>query len=264
MARQPQISLRGVCFGYLPQFPLLEGINLDIYPGESLVILGANGCGKSTILKLISGLIYPTAGNIQAFAGELNEDTLQDVQFASGFRRRVGFIFQNSDAQLFSATVWDEVAFGPLQLGLPAQQVKQRVQETLGLLGIESLADRPPYKLSGGEKKKVAIACVLAVNPEVLILDEPTNGLDPRTQYWLVELLLSLRRVGKTLITATHDLDIVETIADRVIVFSEDHRLAADGPPEQLLRNRKLLLDVNLIHERSHFHSGGTGIHQHA
>lgn len=129
------------------------------------------------------------------------------------------------------------------------------------LLGIENLADRSPYKLSGGEKKKVALACVLAVNPEVLILDEPTNGLDPHTQHWLVEFLISLGRAGKTLITATHDLNIVEEIADRVIVFAEDHTIAADGVPPAVLTNRQLLLDVNLIHANSHFHFGGAKSH---
>ena len=263
MTCKPQISLQGVFFGYLPQYPLLEDINLNIYPGESLVILGANGCGKSTVLKLISGLIHPTAGSIKAFTQELTEENLQDEQFSRGFRQRVGFIFQNSDSQLFSATVWDEVAFGPLQLGYSPEQVKNRVGETLELLGISNLADRAPYRLSGGEKKKVAIACVLVVNPEVLILDEPTNGLDPRTQYWLVELLVSLRQAGKTLIIATHDLDIVEEISDRVIIFGENYKLAADGIPNQLLSDRELLLEVNLIHERSHFHVTRTKVHQH-
>ncbi len=263
MNRLPLFSLRQVSFGYLSDQPFLQNLSLDIYPAESLVILGANGCGKSTVMKLVSGLIHPSGGMINAFNLELSEANLQDEQFARGFRQRVGFVFQNSDAQLFSATVWDELAFGPLQLGYSPEQVKQRVQETLALLDIESLAARPPYRLSGGEKKKVALACVLAVNPEVLILDEPTNGLDPRTQRWLVELLLSLRQAGKTLITATHDLNIVEEIADRVVIFGEDHRVAADGAPEQLLRNRGLLLDVNLIHEHSHFHLAGKRAHAH-
>ena len=263
MNRSPVFSLQEVSFGYLPDQPFLQNLSLDIYPAESLVILGANGCGKSTVMKLVSGLIHPSGGVINAFNLELSEANLQDEQFARGFRQRVGFVFQNSDAQLFSATVWDELAFGPLQLGYSPEQVKQRVQETLALLDIESLAARPPYRLSGGEKKKVALACVLAVNPEVLILDEPTNGLDPRTQRWLVELLLSLRQAGKTLITATHDLNIVEEIADRVVIFDEDHKVAADGVPEQLLNNRGLLLAVNLIHEHSHFHLAGKRAHAH-
>ena len=116
-------------------------------------------------------------------------------------------------------------------------------------------------KLSGGEKKKVALACVLTVNPDVLFLDEPTNGLDPRTQFWLVEFLIALRQAGKTIVTATHDLSIVEDIAQRVVIFREDHTIAADGPPLELLANRRLLLEVNLIHERSHFHVGGSRQH---
>ncbi len=130
------------------------------------------------------------------------------------------------------------------------------------LVGIRSLLDRAPYKLSGGEKKKVALACVLTVNPEVLFLDEPTNGLDPRTQFWLVEFLSALQKAGKTVIMATHDLSIVEELAQRVIIFREDHTIAADGVPLQVLSNRELLLEVNLIHERSHFHLGGNQQHR--
>jgi len=261
MTCDTHFNLEKVSFGYLPGQPLLDGLSLEILAGESVAVLGANGCGKSTLMKLISGLIYPSAGSLVAFGQELNETSLQDEQFSRGFRQRVGFVFQNSDAQLFSATVWDEIAFGPLQSGFTPEQTKVRVQETLALVGIENLSDRPPYKLSGGEKKKVALACVLAVNPEVLILDEPTNGLDPRTQYWLVEFLISLRQAGKTLIIATHDLNIVEEIADRVIVFGEDHAIAADGTAHHILNNRKLLLEVNLIHEHSHFHLGGAKAH---
>ncbi|MDA8442004.1 MAG: ABC transporter ATP-binding protein [Peptococcaceae bacterium] len=258
---QPIFVLDQASFGYQSDQPLVQELNLLIYPRESVVILGANGSGKSTLLKLISGLLYLSRGRIAAFGTELNEKNLQMEDFNRAFRQKVGFVFQNSDAQLFSATVWDEVAFGPLQLGLNPEDVKLRVEETLALLGIANLATRPPYRLSGGEKKKVAIACVLAVNPEVLLLDEPTNGLDPRTQRWLVELLVSLRQAGKTIITATHDLSIVEEIADRVIIFNEAHQLAADGKPQELLLNRQLLLDVNLIHERSHFHILGQTSH---
>lgn len=261
MKQVPLFSLEKVSFGYLPSEYFIDELSLNIYPKESLVILGANGCGKSTLMKIICGLIYPSSGKINAFGHELTETNLQDENFNRAFRQRVAFIFQNSDAQLFSATVWDEIAFGPLQLGLSIEEVKQRVQDTIRLLNIENLVNRPPYKLSGGEKKKVAIASVLAINPEVLILDEPTNGLDPRTQHWLVDFLISLRAAGKTLITATHDLNIVEEITDRVIIFGENHKIVADGKPQEVLSNRKLLLDVNLIHEHSHFHLGGTKAH---
>jgi len=245
---------------------VLRNINLKIYQGEKIAILGANGSGKSTLQKILDGLVFVTGGKVKAFGYELTEEVLNDRQFSSDFRQRVGFIFQNSDAQLFSPNVWEEIAFGPLQLDLPREQVVERVESIIDMLGLRSLVDRPPYKLSGGEKKKVAIASVLSMNPEVLILDEPTNGLDPRTQMWLVEVLVSLHRAGKTIIAATHNLDIVQDIADRVIVLSEDHVIEAEGTAQEILSNRELLLRVNLIgehyHEHTHYGADGHG-HSH-
>ena len=133
-------------------------------------------------------------------------------------------------------------------------EIRQRVGQVLELFGLESLKNRPPFKLSGGEKKKVALAAVMATNPSVLLLDEPTVALDPRTQRWVIDMLVQLGRVGKTLVTATHDLDIVSEIADRVVVFSEDHRVAAAGPPSEILSDKALLLSVNLIDPRFHKH----------
>jgi len=253
-------------FNYLNESPVLRNINLKIYQGEKIAILGANGSGKSTLQKILDGLVFVTGGKVKAFGYELTEEVLNDRQFSSDFRQRVGFIFQNSDAQLFSPNVWEEIAFGPLQLDLPREQVVERVESIIDMLGLRSLVDRPPYKLSGGEKKKVAIASVLSMNPEVLILDEPTNGLDPRTQMWLVEVLVSLHRAGKTIIAATHNLDIVQDIADRVIVLSEDHVIEAEGTAQEILSNRELLLRVNLIgehyHEHTHYGADGHG-HSH-
>ncbi len=262
MNKRPLLfAVNNLTYHYLPDKPVLERVTLDVYQGESLAILGANGSGKSTLLKLLSGLIFPIQGQITAFGHELTENALQDPVFLQPFRQKVGFVFQNSDAQLFSATVWDELAFAPLQAGLSPQETSRRVEDVAKLLGIEHLLERPPYRLSGGEKKKVALACVLSVNPEVLFLDEPTNGLDPRTQFWLVEFLMALKQAGKTIITATHDLSIIEDIAERAIVVNENHTLAADGPVLQILSDRKLLLAVNLIHERSHFHVGASRQH---
>ncbi|MDP4160716.1 MAG: ABC transporter ATP-binding protein [Bacillota bacterium] len=257
----PLFKLTDVSYAYITEHPVLSNINLELYPGQSLVILGANGSGKSTLLKILAGLVHPTSGQILAFGQALTEKKLQNPEYLAEFRQRVGFIFQNSDAQLFSATVRDELSFAPLQLGLPKDLIEQRINETAELLGITRLLDRPPYKLSGGEKKKVALACVLTANPDVLFLDEPTNGLDPRTQFWLVEFLSALKSAGKTVITATHDLSIVEEIAQRVIVLRENHTIAADGTAYEILSNRDLLLDVNLIHKRSHFHIGGAKEH---
>jgi ABC-type methionine transport system ATPase subunit/YHS domain-containing protein len=175
-----------------------------------------------------------------------------------GFRSRVGFIFQNSDAQVFSPTVREDIAFGPLQLGWPRPKVARRIQDVLSMLEISELAERAPFQLSGGEKKRVAIASVLVMNPDVLLFDEPTAALDPRTQAWLVELILELNRAGKTIVMATHDLDILDAVADRCIVFGEDHRIAAEGSPAQVLSARDLLLGVNLIHDHTHVHRLGS------
>ena len=251
------MQLRDVSFEYIANETVLKDINLDIYSGEKLVILGANGSGKSSLQKILNGLIFPSKGEYKAFGQLVTEETLNDEQFSQAFRQRIGFIFQNSDAQLFSTNVWEEIAFGPLQMKFNFKEVNDRVNAVIRMLNLESLKDRPPYKLSGGEKKKVAIASVLSINPEVLILDEPTNGLDPRTQRWLINLLVELNNAGKTLITCTHNLDIVEEIADRVIVFNEDHEIVAEGTPQDILSNKELLLSVNLIDENYHRHVHG-------
>lgn len=254
-------ELCNASFSYWNESPVLKNINLKIHQGEKIAVLGANGSGKSTLQRMLDGLIFATEGTVKAFGHELTEEILNDRQFSYDFRQKVGFIFQNSDAQLFSPNVWEEIAFGPLQLDLPREQVAERVESIIDMLGLRPLVNRPPYKLSGGEKKKVAIASVLSINPEVLILDEPTNGLDPRTQMWLVEVLVSLHRAGKTIITATHNLDIVADIADRVIVLNEQHIIEAEGTPQDILRNRELLLRVNLIgeHYHEHAHVGADG-----
>jgi cobalt/nickel transport system ATP-binding protein len=236
---------------------------LRVAEGESLVVLGANASGKSTLLHLLAGLAFPGAGVVRAFGTELSEAALQDGGFSRSFRQRVGLLFQDTDAMLFNPTVYDEIAFGPLQLDLPVAEVRRRVEEMSALLGLSGIAQQPPHALSGGEKKKVALAALLAVSPEVLLLDEPTAGLDPRFQRWFVEMALELREMGKTLVTATHDLHIVEEIADRVAVLAEDHRIAAVGPPHDLLSDLDLLLSVNLIHAHAHPHAEATHLHPH-
>jgi cobalt/nickel transport system ATP-binding protein len=183
-----------------------------------------------------------------AFGETVTEDALEDEQFNRAFRSRIGFIFQNSDAQVFSPTVREEVAFGPLNLGMSTDEAGQRVHDTLAMLDIADLADRAPYQLSGGEKKRVAIASVLAMNPEVLLFDEPTAALDPRTRHWLLQLIVELNRAGKTIVVATHDLASVETLADRCAVLGEGHRIVADGTAQAILDDRGLLRSVNLIH----------------
>jgi len=255
-------ELSDVSFSYGDGVPALAGVDLTIGPGERVALLGANGSGKSTLLRILGGLAQPSSGEVRAFGAPLTAELLQDEAQAQSFRRRVGIVFQNADAQLFSPTVREEIAFGPLHLGLAKGEALQRVDDMVCLLGLEALIERPPYKLSGGEQKKVALAAVLAIDPEVLLFDEPMGGLDPRTRQWLLEFLEALHEAGKTLILATHDLAELERLADRVVILGEDHRLAAAGPLGELLGDRELLLKVNLIHEHTHVH--GDVVHSHA
>jgi len=248
---------------YPGEIEALCGLNLSIEAGEKVAFLGANGSGKSTLLRLMDGLAFPSRGQLLAFGHPLSEELLCDGDFAFSFRRRVGLVFQDPDVQLFSATVGEEVAFGLLQLGLPREEMEDRLRAGLALLGIEHLRERPPYRLSTGEKKKVALASVLALEPQVLLLDEPTAGLDPKAQSWLVDFLGEWHREDRTLITATHDLDILEEIADTVYVLDETHRLAAYGTPAGVLAQTEFLLRTNLIHEHSHRHDGTVHIHPH-
>jgi cobalt/nickel transport system ATP-binding protein len=257
------LAVEDVSYAYLDRFPALDEVTLSIRRGEKVALLGANGCGKSTLLKLLDGLLFPDQGTYSAFGEEVTEDHLEDEQFARGFRGRVGFIFQNSDAQVFSSTVREELAFGPLNMGLDTDEITDRVEDTLAMLDIGPLADRAPYQLSGGEKKRVAIASVLVMNPEVLLFDEPTAALDPRTQQWMVEVIMELHDAGKTIVLATHDLDTLPFVADRCVVLGEDHRVAADGPTDTILGDRALLCGTNLIHAHSHLHTGAGAAHAH-
>jgi cobalt/nickel transport system ATP-binding protein len=257
-------DLRNVSYSYVGKIDALKDITLKIDRGELVSIIGSNGSGKSTLLAILNGLIYPTAGEFYAFGNQIIEevfDAIKDNEFRSYFRTKVGFVFQNSDVQLFSPTVFEEVAFGPLQLNATPEEVKTRVEDVLEMMDITKLRDRSPHTLSGGEKKKVCIATVLVNNPDVLLLDEPTAGLDPRTQLWLVELLQELGHAGKTVITATHDLEIIEQISERSIVMGEDHRVKFDGKTVEVLNDLALLLNVNLIHEHMHLH--GRAVHEH-
>ncbi len=242
-------DVRDILFAYNRGAVSLNGITFTVRAGERVAILGANGSGKSTLLKVLDGLYFPGRGSITAFGRPLTETALRDDAFNFAFRRAVGLVFQDSDVQLFSPTVWDEVAFAPLQLGLSRTAVSERVEAALDALRIGHLRARAPHRLSGGEKKRVAIASVLSLDPSVWLLDEPTAGLDPRSQGWLVDFLGEQSRAGKTIVAATHDLEIVETIADRVCVLDETHRLVADRTTAEALSDRALLAACNLIQD---------------
>jgi cobalt/nickel transport system ATP-binding protein len=242
------LSCRGLAYSYLERFPALDDVSFDIRAGQRVALLGANGCGKSTLLKVLDGLVFPQSGTYEAFGQPVTEDTLEDEQMSTGFRSRVGFVFQNSDSQVFSPTVAEEIAFGPLQLGLDRAEISRRTADVLSMLELTGLVDRAPFQLSGGQKKRVALASVLVMNPDVLLFDEPTAALDPRAKQWLTGLIEELGRAGKTIVHATHDLDLLDRLADRCLVFGEDHRLIADGSPAEILADRELLLSVNLVH----------------
>jgi cobalt/nickel transport system ATP-binding protein len=257
------LELNSAWYDYAPDIPALAGLSLTVAPGERVVILGANGCGKTTLLKLLAGLLFPQRGRYRAFGREITEPLLSRDPFGLFFRKEVGVLFQNVDAQLFNPTVEDEIAFGPLQLNDPPEDVRRTVGESLERFGLRRLAARPPFALSGGEKKKVALAAMLAVDPQVLLLDEPTAGLDPRSSRILVDLILEAQGQGKTVVTSTNDLHIVPEIAGRVVVFGEDRRILASGTPEVILQDRAILRAANLIHRHRHAHEGVWHEHEH-
>lgn len=254
-------QLREVAFDY-DGIAALRGLSLAIEQGEHLALLGANGSGKSTLLRLMDALCFPSSGEIVFDGQPLTAKRLQDDEFALPFRRRVALVFQNPDVQLFNPTVFDEVAFAPLQLQWPKQELIAKVNATLELMGISHLRDRPPYRLSGGEKKRVALASVIVLDPDVLLLDEPTATLDPRSQSQIIDLLQQWKGSSKTVITATHQLEIVEDIADRLVVL-EEGKLLASGTPKEILSNHELLLRANLVHAHRHTHGNVTHSHPH-
>jgi len=256
-------ELNDVYFSYLKKFPALCGIDINIRQGEKITLIGANGCGKSTLLSMIDGLIFPDKGTVKVFGKEVTENDFNDEDFSKNFRKKVGLVFQNSDVQLFCPTVKEDIVFGPLALGVEKVEIQKRLDELVGPLDIADLLNRSPHQLSIGEKRKVAIACVLSLNPEVLVLDEPLNGLDPRTQRWLVEFLINFNKGGKTLVTSTHNLEFLQEISNRAVLFDENHHIAADMEMNRILEDIDLLKKVNLIDEYYHKHVGSKHKHFH-
>ncbi len=241
-------SLQDVAYRYDESaVPALTSIDLQVLHAETLVLLGSNGSGKSTLLKILDGLYFATSGSVKFEGQALSEASFKDESFTYAFRSRVGFVFQESDAQLFMPNVEDELAFATLQMDLSDDEVMARVEDALHELRIEPLRERAPHQLSGGEKKKVALASILTLRPDVWLMDEPTAGLDPRSCAWLCEFIHQLKQAGKTVVLATHDLALTRQVADRVYLLSEDHTLIAEGSAEEILSNQSLLKDANLI-----------------
>lgn len=209
------IKLDDICFAY-DSTPVLKHFGTEVADGEFVVIKGDNGCGKSTLLNIINALEFAEIGTYTFDGTVIDKKAMKNEQFAKAFHQKIGYVFQNTDAQLFCSSVYDEIAFAPRQMQLDEAEVAKRVDDMLKLTGTEHLKERAPFHLSMGEKKKVAVASVLAMNPQVLILDEPMNFLDKKSREWLVEFLNQMHTVGKTIIIVSHTDDF-DKMADRII-----------------------------------------------
>ena len=234
------VAVRDLHYAYPDGTPALRGVSFRVPHGEALGVVGANGAGKSTLLLHLNGCLLPAAGAVQVGDVTVAADTLIAV------RRAVGLVFQDPDDQLFMPTVFEDVAFGPLNAGLPAAEVERVAAAALDRVGMAHLRDRPPYRLSAGEKRAVAIATVLALSPDVLVMDEPSANLDPRGRRRLIELLHSF---AHTRLIATHDLELVVEVCPRVVVL-DGGVIVADGPTREVLNDEPLMLAHGL--ERPH------------
>jgi cobalt/nickel transport system ATP-binding protein len=247
-------ELRDVRYFYPGDILGLSIESLDIPRGRCTILLGRNGSGKSTLLKVLDGLVYPQTGSAAAFGRTLSEKALDDGAFRRFFRSTVGLVFQDADVQCFSPTVREELAFGPRQMGFDEAEVSRRVDAALDALGIDVLADRYPYNLSGGEKKRVALASILTLDLDAYLLDEPTANLDPAAEGILIDILNALAARGKTLVVATQDLMLARHIGDMAVVLGGEKRPLFIGPVEQALADAPLLERAGLAHAHRHAH----------
>ncbi len=237
---------------------ILRDIGFAVRPGEKVVLLGCNGSGKSTLLKILNGLVAPAAGQFRYQGETITPARLKLPTLHRRFRSEVALLFQNPDAMLFNPTVFDEIAFGPRQMGLA--DVETRVRHWADQVGVGAHLARPPFSLSGGEKQKVCLAALLALEPKVLLLDEPTAALDPRSTGWLVDFLSAL---PVTTLTTTHNLSLAPELGSRALVLGEDHRLIYDGPIQPLLADMEKLAAANLVHTHRHRHGNIEHRHTH-
>lgn len=228
------IELRGLSYSYPDGTPALRGINMKIDKGERVAVIGPNGAGKSTLFLHLNGILRPTTGEviIDGKKMEYSRDLIK-------IRQKVGIVFQNPDDQLFSPTVREDVAFGPMD------EVEERVRDALQKVGITGYENRAPHHLSGGEKKRVAIAGILAMKPEIMVLDEPTTGLDPETADGIIRILLELSMEGITVIISSHDVEIINQFAERVFVLNNG-KLIAEGTPREIFRDAELISRASL------------------
>ncbi|MCX5851334.1 MAG: ABC transporter ATP-binding protein [Deltaproteobacteria bacterium] len=230
------VEVKDLTYVYPDGTPGIRNISFRVIHGESVAIIGPNGAGKSTLLLHLNGYLTPASGFVRIGDLPLTGGTLREI------RRTVGMIFQDPDDQLFMPTIYDDVAFGPHNLGIPRDEIERRVLSALSRMGIEHLRDKPPYRLSAGEKRRAAIATVLSMIPDILVMDEPSTGLDPVGRR---ELIALLKEFTHTKIIATHDLDLVADLCERTIVL-DGGEIRADGPTSGIFRNEELLRECHM------------------
>jgi cobalt/nickel transport system ATP-binding protein len=235
-------ELKNVSYKYPDGTLALDNINMNIYRGEILAIIGSNGAGKTTLLKILNGLEFPNNGEVYFEGKKLTDRVISRKESMKYFRSKVGFVFQDPDIMLFSPTVWDDVAFGPLHLH-SREKAEEITNKTLNDMGIFSLRDKHPYNISGGEKKKASIASVMSLEPEVILMDEPTSYLDPKSKKYVIDLIKNLNKDGKTIIFVSHDPNLV-SIADRCYVLNKT--IVFEGNPKDVFSNIELLEKENL------------------
>ncbi len=228
------VNVKNLKYKYPDESWALNDVSLEVSVGEAILLLGISGVGKSTLLMNLNGLLTPTEGTIHIFGKKVIEKNLKEI------RRRVGFVFQNPENQLFCPTLWDDIAFGPVNLGFSQEEVEERVEKALKLVGLITHAEKPPHHLSFGEKRRAAIATILSMEPDILLLDEPTANLDPRSVENIIKILEDISSKGKTIIIATHDVNTLPKITDRTIIMYNG-KIKAMGPTKEILSDHGLL-----------------------
>lgn len=239
MEQEVILQVRDLQYAYSDEKMALRGVNLDIRQGERIAVMGSNGAGKSTFFLNINGVLQSEHGEIFYRGQKMTKKTMNDL------RKNVGIVFQDADSQIIASTVQAEVSFGPMNLKLSRNDVKDRVNEALAYMNLTDFRNRPPHYLSGGEKKRVSIADIIAMHPEIIIFDEPTAALDPVNADMLEEVLEKMAQEGKTIMISTHDVDFAYRWAERVVVFC-DGKIIADDDPLAVFSNETVIRQANL------------------